>query len=215
MKNIQTKVVEKLETHISCSVTFFFSKIVYEINGKKCGRAGHATWHMRISCWILKTTDTLTICNTYCLSTATMVARTRLSVTLYVHCLSCYLITEAVSFRLELKLFVPAFSDITSCLAYVTVISTTSGSLASLGCFFWTASGTISIARKMFYKIRLDTDNWSRYVYSTGSESVEFCFTFTSSRPALLCQIHPVRQKTIQTPPAITCLLRISSCEWQ
>ena len=30
---------------------------------------------------------THTICNTYCFSTAAMVARTRLSVTLYVHCL--------------------------------------------------------------------------------------------------------------------------------
>jgi len=30
----------------------------------------------------------LTICNTYC--TATMVTRTRLDVTLYVHCLSCF-----------------------------------------------------------------------------------------------------------------------------
>jgi hypothetical protein len=33
---------------------------------------------------------THTICNTYGFSTATMVARTRLIVTLYVHCLYCY-----------------------------------------------------------------------------------------------------------------------------
>jgi len=45
---------------------------------------------MRIACWILKATNTLTICNTHCFSTATMVARTRLNVTLYVHCLSGY-----------------------------------------------------------------------------------------------------------------------------
>jgi len=32
---------------------------------------------------------TLKLCNTYSFSTATMVARMRLSVTLYVHCLSC------------------------------------------------------------------------------------------------------------------------------
>jgi len=32
---------------------------------------------------------TLRICNTYCFSTATMVARTRLNVGLHVHCLSC------------------------------------------------------------------------------------------------------------------------------
>jgi len=32
---------------------------------------------------------TLTLCHTYCFSTATVVARTRLTVTLHVHCLSC------------------------------------------------------------------------------------------------------------------------------
>jgi len=39
---------------------------------------------MRIACWI-PVTDILRICNTYCFSTARMVAGTRLSVTLYVH----------------------------------------------------------------------------------------------------------------------------------
>jgi len=34
---------------------------------------------------------TLTISNTYYFSTATMVARTRPNITLYVHCLSCYI----------------------------------------------------------------------------------------------------------------------------
>ena len=33
----------------------------------------------------------LRFCNTHCFSAATMVARTRLSVTLFVHCLSCFL----------------------------------------------------------------------------------------------------------------------------
>jgi len=36
-------------------------------------------------------THTHTICNRHCFSTATMVARTRLKVTLHVHCLSCLL----------------------------------------------------------------------------------------------------------------------------
>ena len=36
--------------------------------------------------------QTIRICNNYCFSTATVVAWTRLSVTLYVHCLYCYLI---------------------------------------------------------------------------------------------------------------------------
>jgi len=46
-------------------------------------------WRMRIACWTPKATNTLRICNTYFFSTATVVARTHLSVTLYVRCLSC------------------------------------------------------------------------------------------------------------------------------
>jgi len=46
-------------------------------------------WRMRIACWVHKATNTLRICNTYYFSTATMVARTNLNVTLYLHCLSC------------------------------------------------------------------------------------------------------------------------------
>jgi len=55
-----------------------------------------AIWLMRIACWIIKTTHThthtLRIYNTHCFSTATMVARTLLTVTLHVQCLSCYLL---------------------------------------------------------------------------------------------------------------------------
>jgi len=40
-------------------------------------------WHMRIACWIPKVTDTYRIC--ICFSIITMVTRTRLNVTLYVH----------------------------------------------------------------------------------------------------------------------------------
>jgi len=35
--------------------------------------------------------QTLRICSTYCFSTATTVSRTRLTVTLYTHCMSCLL----------------------------------------------------------------------------------------------------------------------------
>ena len=48
---------------------------------------------MRFPCWITKTTDTLSICNTYRFSTATVVSRTRLSVLSHVRCLFCYLDT--------------------------------------------------------------------------------------------------------------------------
>ena len=37
------------------------------------------------------------MCNTYCFSTATMVSRTRLSVTLHVHCLSCLILNFTVN----------------------------------------------------------------------------------------------------------------------
>ena len=58
----QTKVVEKIKTHILHS-GFFFSKIVffYEIIWKKCGRAGRpqmTIWRMHIACWIPKSTNT-------------------------------------------------------------------------------------------------------------------------------------------------------------
>ena len=64
---------------------------------KKCGRAGQAMgdniiWHMRVACWITKATNTLRVCNTYCFSTATIVARTHLNVTLYVHCMYCLIL---------------------------------------------------------------------------------------------------------------------------
>jgi hypothetical protein len=48
-------------------------------------------WRMRIACWIPKATDTLRICNTYCCDTTTVTARKRLGVTVYVHCMSCYM----------------------------------------------------------------------------------------------------------------------------
>ena len=65
-------------------------------------------WRMRIACWITKTphththtnaarAHTHTICNTYCLSTTTVVARTRLTVTLYVCFLSCFVFMLSVS----------------------------------------------------------------------------------------------------------------------
>jgi hypothetical protein len=45
---------------------------------------------MCVANWLTKATDTRPIYDSYCFSTATMVTRTRLNVTLYVHCLSCF-----------------------------------------------------------------------------------------------------------------------------
>jgi hypothetical protein len=47
-------------------------------------------WRMRIACWINKVTKTLKVPNTCCFSTATILAWTRLHVTLELHCLTCF-----------------------------------------------------------------------------------------------------------------------------
>jgi hypothetical protein len=58
-----TKVVEKIITHILCSIIFFPEKS-YRLwdNVGKYGTAGQATddniiWRMRIACWVIKVTD--------------------------------------------------------------------------------------------------------------------------------------------------------------
>ena len=87
----QTEFVQKIKTHILCSVTFFFENhAVYEKKWKNIverGRPQMTIWRTRIACWVPKVTHThththtLTICNTYCFAIATMVARTLLNVT--------------------------------------------------------------------------------------------------------------------------------------
>jgi hypothetical protein len=57
------------------------------------GRTPMTLWRMRIAFWIPKSTNTLTICNTFWFSTAAIVTHKHLEVTLYVHCLSCYIIS--------------------------------------------------------------------------------------------------------------------------
>jgi hypothetical protein len=57
----QTKAVQKLKTHILCSVTFFENRAVCEIMLKNIverGRTQMAIWRMRIACWIPKATNT-------------------------------------------------------------------------------------------------------------------------------------------------------------
>ena len=59
----QTVVVEKIKTHIWCSITFFFfeNHAVYEINEKyfaEQGRPKISIWRMLIACWIPKVTNT-------------------------------------------------------------------------------------------------------------------------------------------------------------
>ena len=60
----QTKVVEKIETHIMCSGFFFKSCRLWD-KVKKYGRSIQATddsiiWHLHFACWVTKATDTHT-----------------------------------------------------------------------------------------------------------------------------------------------------------
>ena len=58
----QTKVVQKIKTHILCSVTFFLKSCrLWDNVGKNIvqrGRPQMAIWRMRIACWITKATNT-------------------------------------------------------------------------------------------------------------------------------------------------------------
>ena len=75
--------------HIIYVLWSFFLKschlwdIVENVGRTKQVKRDNILWHMRFACWIKKSyRHTLRICNTYCFSAATMIARKRLSVTL-------------------------------------------------------------------------------------------------------------------------------------
>jgi hypothetical protein len=103
----QTKFVEKIKTHFVFS-NFFENRAFYEIIWKNvCKEWQDTDDNMAHARCILETEDVkhaLTICNTYCFSTATVVTRTRLSVTLCVHCVFVYF-----SFFNFLPLLLPFF----------------------------------------------------------------------------------------------------------
>jgi len=78
-----------MKTHFVFS-NFSENRAVYKVlqkNAVEPGRPQMAIWHMRIACWM--TTATNTHSEYVIFPTASMDARTRLNVTLYVHCLSC------------------------------------------------------------------------------------------------------------------------------
>ena len=89
----ETKVVQKIKTHILCSVTFFSRKScrLWDNVERYC-RAGQATddnmAHARCMLGNQRYKHTLKICNTRSFSTATTVPGTRLIVSFYVHCQS-------------------------------------------------------------------------------------------------------------------------------
>jgi hypothetical protein len=64
-KMFQTKVAEKLETHIACQIIFFFdSPAVYEIMWKNTPERGRSqiTRFKRIACRVRKATNTHSCC---------------------------------------------------------------------------------------------------------------------------------------------------------
>ena len=89
------KVVEKIQTHIFCSITFSRKSCRLRCIVEKYGQAKQATdvnimWLMLIACWITKATDTS---SEYVILTASpqqQWLRERVSMLrLYVRCLSC------------------------------------------------------------------------------------------------------------------------------
>jgi len=107
-KNFSDKSCRKNQnTHFTFNNIFFLRKswrLWHDVQ-KSC-TAGQATNGNKAQArWMLATSDykhTLRICNNYCFSNATMVARTRLSVTLRVHCRHCSFFTKATNFALTL-----------------------------------------------------------------------------------------------------------------
>ena len=94
MRNISAKICrENQKVNFVFNNSFLRKFCLLLHNVKKYCRAGQATddnmahAHYMLDKEVYK--YTLRICNTYCSSTATKVARTCLLVTLYVHCLSC------------------------------------------------------------------------------------------------------------------------------
>jgi hypothetical protein len=91
MKNVSDKSCR--ENRNKLFVFNFFNLAICKIIWKNIVeriRPQMTIWRMRCSCWIPNTTNTVIICTIYRICTATMVARTRLNVTLYVHCLYCW-----------------------------------------------------------------------------------------------------------------------------
>jgi hypothetical protein len=85
-EKFRIKVVEKIKTHILCSVTFFENRNVYEIIWKIIigrDRPQMTIRGMLIACWISKATNSCVILIVFPLQ------QTCLSVRLYVLCLSC------------------------------------------------------------------------------------------------------------------------------
>ena len=94
MRSVSDKIVEKIKSDILCSITFSRKLCRLGDNVEQCCRLSeptydNLTWRMHFASWITKSYRyTLSVFNTYCFSTATMVTWTRVSVCYtYIACL--------------------------------------------------------------------------------------------------------------------------------
>jgi hypothetical protein len=104
----QTKIVQEIKIYILFLVTFFFfgNRAVYEKMWKNIveqGRPQVTIWRMRCACWIPKATNTYPECVLFLFSTATVVIRTRLDVTLYLYCLSCFVTKRVLGLIIDMQ----------------------------------------------------------------------------------------------------------------
>ena len=93
MRNVLDKSCRETQnTHIMFNSFFFENRAVYEIIWKNAEGAGHR-WQYGVCSlhagYVRLKIHTLRLCNTHCFSTTTVVAWTRLIVTLHAHCISC------------------------------------------------------------------------------------------------------------------------------
>jgi len=90
MRKVSETLCRDQDKHFWFNNFFDENRAVYAVMWKNTvdpGRHEKRIWRMLIAWCTPKSTNTLRICNTYWFSTATLVAWTRLNVTLYVHCL--------------------------------------------------------------------------------------------------------------------------------
>jgi len=88
-KRFHKKIAEKLKIRILCSITFSPKIVPFIIED-------NIIWRMRFASWITKATNTQVECLIRCFSTATMVTRTRLDVTLNLLCLCCWYVSRSI-----------------------------------------------------------------------------------------------------------------------
>jgi len=96
---LQATTSQKIKTHILYTITFFFYRKSFRLWGNvekimvERRMPQMTVWRKRIAWWITKATNTHSqYVILFCFSTKTTVTWTLLDVTLYVHCLYCYML---------------------------------------------------------------------------------------------------------------------------